>query len=214
MECALSMGERGYAVVVPTYLKPILLRLEHYPKTAGHLGGRKMYQTLMKRFYWPGMTISCYQTVRILRRRANLSPRKIKPASFVPSERPLEDVAIDILCQLHTSGRGKKKLLLIVDRFTKLVLEVHMKGTNTFKIAKDFTKHWAFVYGILKSVLTDDGPKFRAKFLAQTHQFFGFKPQLTTTYHRRVKGETELLNRTILASLRLFMTDHLKYWDL
>lgn len=217
LERALPKGEGGYAVVVPASLQPRLLRLAHYPQIAGHPGGRKMYQTLRKRYYWPGLALSCYHTVRACAacaRERILLQANSTPLRLFPPSGPLEDVAMDILCHLHPSGRGHTNLLVIVDRFTKLVRAVPMKGTNAFQIAKAFTTNWAFVYGVPKTVLTDNGPQFCSKFLRQTHRILGAKPQFTTTYHPKANGQTERFNRTILASLRRFIADHPKDWDM
>eukprot|EP00171_Calliarthron_tuberculosum_P022127 IDg22127t1 len=54
----------GFSAVIPEVLQPRVLHLFRYPQINGHPGGRKMYQTIRKQFYWPGVGLSCYQAVR------------------------------------------------------------------------------------------------------------------------------------------------------
>lgn len=45
---------------------------------------------------------------------------------------------MDLLFHLHPSGSGRTNLLVIVDRITKIVPAVPVKGENEFQIAKAF----------------------------------------------------------------------------
>eukprot|EP00171_Calliarthron_tuberculosum_P009252 IDg9252t1 len=132
---------------------------------------------------------------------------------YPPSE-PLEDVAIDLLGQLWPTDRGHTQLLVIVDRFTKMVRAIPLKTASEFDVAKVFTRHLAFAYGISKTVLTDNGKQFNAKFLQQAYRIIGGKPQFTTTYHSKANDQTERFNRTILSSIRRFIAEHSKDWDI
>lgn len=87
-------------------------------------------------------------------------------------------------------------------------------GTNAFQISKAFTTNLTFVYGVPKTVLSDNGPQFCAKFLRQMNRVHGVKPQLTATYHPKANSKNELFNRTILESLLRLIADHPKEWDL
>ena len=55
-------------VVIPQSLKERVLGLSHYAKLAGHPGGRKLYKTLRRHFYWPSMALDCYAVAKNLRR--------------------------------------------------------------------------------------------------------------------------------------------------
>eukprot|EP00171_Calliarthron_tuberculosum_P022605 IDg22605t1 len=176
-----------------------------------------MYQTMRKQFYWPGLALSCYQAVRACpacaRERIKLQSNSTTMKLFPPSG-PLEDVTMDLLGQLWPTDRGHTQILVIVDRFTKMVRAILLKTVSVFDVAKAFTRHWAFAYGIPKTVLTDNGKQFSAKFLQQVYRILGVKPQFTTMYHPKVNGQTERFNRTILSSPRRFIADHPKDWDL
>ena len=127
----IRVGEHGPQIVVPHSLKQKILHVNHYAKTAGHPGGRKLYQRIRRHFYWPALAVDCYATVKRcphcasnrFKLRQNVSELQLFPANA-----PLESVSIDILAEFIRTPRGKEYLLVIVDRFTKLVKTVPMKG--------------------------------------------------------------------------------------
>eukprot|EP00171_Calliarthron_tuberculosum_P011861 IDg11861t1 len=124
------------------------------------------------------MALSCYQAGRACpacaRERTKLQSNSTTMKLFPPNGPP-EDVAMDLLGQLWLTDRGHTQLLVIVDRFTKMVGVIPLKT----------------VYRIL-----------------------GVKPHFTATYYPKATGQTELFNRTTLSSLRRFIADHTKDWDL
>lgn len=120
---------------------------------------------------------------------------------------------MDFLGPLLKTKKGNTHLLLIVDRFTKLVRAVPMKKTTAFDVAQAFAANWVFVYGPPSSVLMDNAGNFRAKFMLEVHRRLGITSKATTTYHPQTNGQVERHNRTILAALRKYVGDHPSDWD-
>ena len=209
--------ERNPQVIVPPPLRPRILYIGHHAKLAGAPGGRKLYMTLRRDYYWPTMALDCYATVRNcaecaknrLKLRRNAAPLKLFPAT-----RPLESVSIDILGELIQTPRGNRYLLVICDRFTKLVRTVPLRRITTLVVAKAFVTHWVFVYGPPAELLSDNGKQFAARLFLEVCRVLGIKNKFTTTYHPQCNGQVERFNRTILAALRHFVADHPKEWDL
>eukprot|EP00171_Calliarthron_tuberculosum_P018047 IDg18047t1 len=48
-----------------------------------------------------------------------------------------------------------------------MVRAIPLKTVTAFDVAKVFTLNWAFAYDVSKTVLTDIGKPFNAKFLIQ-----------------------------------------------
>lgn len=111
-------------VVVPKTLRPKVLVIAHHSKVAAHPGGRNMYQALRRDFYWTAMAIECYVTVRscsdCAKEKVSARARRTDLKLF-PAAAPLEDVAMDLLGELMTTPMSNKYILVITDRFTKLV---------------------------------------------------------------------------------------------
>ena len=82
-----------------------------------------MYETLQAHFYWPGLELECYETVRscveCTRERVRIYENKGYLKMFTP-EVPLQEVAMDLLGPLVKTSRGNEFLLAILDRFSKL----------------------------------------------------------------------------------------------
>ncbi len=53
-----------------------------------------------------------------------------------------------------------------------------------------------------------------AKFFTYVCQILGFKSVFATTHHPQKNGQLEHFNRSILTSLRKYVADHPKEWDL
>ena len=204
------------AVVVPQSLVERVLLIAHYTPIGGHPGGRKLYKTLRRKYYWPGLAIDCYRTVfdcpECARERITLQKRS-KPLKLFPARAPLTDIAMDILGPLLKSKTHNKFLLVIVDRFTKLVRTTPLRKVSSYEVAKAFVNDWCFVYGPPQTVLTDNGSQFASKSLLHMYKILGVKPLFTTTYHPQTNGQTERFNRTILSALRKFVGDHPTTWD-
>jgi len=203
-------------ICVPTSLRPRVLYLTHYPPTAGHPGGRKMYQTLRRTYYWPSMALesysylrSCYKcTQEQLASKHARSPMKLFPASG-----PLEYVAIDILGPLPRTKQGNQYLLVIADRFSKLVRTVPLKRITALSVAQAFANEWVCVYGPPLYLLSDNGTQFKSSFFKDICQRMGTRQFFTSPYHPQTNGQVERFNRTLLAQLRAFVSDDQTSWD-
>ena len=131
-----------------------------------------------------------------------------------PARAPPEFVAIDILGELIKTPRGSCYMLVISDRFSKLVRTVPLKKVTASEVAKAFIHHWVFPDGAPVWLLSDNGKQVIAKLIRETCRMLGVKNLYTTTYHPQTNGQVERLNRTILASLRHYVAEHAKDWDL
>ena len=130
-----------------------------------------------------------------------------------PAAAPLEDVAMDLLGELVETPQGNKHLLVITDRFTKLVRIAPLRNTRPQNIAKAFLQYWVCVYGAPMTVLTDNRTQLTSKFLLEANLIFAIQELFTTAYHPETNGQTESYNRTILSALRKFVGEHQKSWD-
>ena len=204
-------------VVIPQSLRDRILGLSHYPKLAGHPGGRKLYKTLRRYFYWPTMALDCYAVAKncaaCARERVKLRKNTKEMKLFTPKA-PLEFVAIDILGELITTKRGNRYILVISDRYSKLVRTIPLKKMTAANIAQAFVHHWVFVYGPPVKLLSDNGTQFTARFFQNVCRLLGIRNVFTTTYHPQSNGQVERFNRTLTSALRKYVGQHPKDWAL
>lgn len=125
----------------------------------------------------------------------------------------MKSVCVDILGDLIGTPRGNRYLMVITDRFTKLVRTVLIKGVSTAEIAKQFGKNWVFTYGPPTELIADNGRQFTSRFFQDVCKILNVD-NLFTTYHAQTKDQVERFNRTILSALRSDTADHPHDWDL
>ena len=135
-------------VVIPQSLRDGVLGVSHYAKLAGHLGGRKLYKMLRRHFYCPKMALDCCAVAKNCTtcacERVQLRKNTKEMKLFTPKA-PLEFVAIDILGELITTKRGHRYILVISDRYSKLIRTIPLKKITAAHIAQAFVHNWVFV---------------------------------------------------------------------
>lgn len=163
------------------------------------------------------MALDCYAGARncteCARERVRLRKNAKELRLFTPTA-PLEFVAIDILGNLIETKRGNRFLLVISDRYSKLVRTVPLKKISAADIALAFVHHWVFVYGPPVKLLSDNGKQFTARFFQNVCRILGTRNLFITTYHPQTNGQVERFNCTLLSALRKYLGDHPKEWDL
>lgn len=203
-------------IVVPPTLRPRLLHLEHFPRVAGHPGVTRMFRSLRRHYFWEHMASDVANTVRNCTVCAKNRISERKRTSFLklfPASEPLEYVAVDILGPLPKTEHGNRFLLVMTDRFSKLTRTVPLRSISAFTVAKAFCDQWVFVYGAPRYVLTDNGTQFTAKFFLAVCRELGIGKVFTTAYHPQTNGQVERFNRTIVNSLRGYVSQYQNNWD-
>ena len=140
--------------------------------------------------------------------------KNTKRMKLFTSKAPLEFVAIDILGEQITTKRGNSYILVISDRYSKLVRTVSLKKITAAHIAKAFVRHWVLVYGPRVTLLSENGTQFTARFFQNICRILRIRNVFTTTYHPQANGQLERFNRTLTSALRKYVGEHPKDWDL
>jgi transposase InsO family protein len=120
---------------------------------------------------------------------------------------------MDILGPLPRTKHRNRFLLVISDRYSKVTKTVPLRAVTALSVARAFCDPWAYVYGPPVSLLTDNGPQFTAKFFQAVCSKLEIRKMFTTAYHPQTNGQVERYNRTILASLRGYVSKRQDNWD-
>ena len=94
-------------LVLPTELRPTVLKLAHDVPMAGHLGKKKTTDRILNRFYWSGLFRDVEKHCRSCGQCQKLSTRKVKKAPLVPlpiMDEPFRRIAMDIVGPLPRSS--------------------------------------------------------------------------------------------------------------
>lgn len=78
---------------------------------------------------------------------------------------------------------------------------------------KRTTQQFLIQYGILTSLLSDNGPQIVSKFFAELCAFLDTKRKTTMVYHPQTNVQFIRYNKTIKASLIHYFNKHHSYWD-
>lgn len=203
-------------VVVPKKLQERVLYLANSPVLQGHPRTTKMYDTLRRQAYWRLMYSDVENYVANCTSCAKMQGTLTKHQSYLklcPATFPLQDVAMDLVGPLPKTKDGKRYVLVITDRYTKLARAVAMSKTTAPHVSSTFLSHWVFPYGVPTSVLTDNGPQFIAEFFEFLCATIGVKRVAITAYHAQSNGQTERYNQTLERRLRHFINEHQDDWD-
>ena len=154
-------------IVLPDTPRPRMIDLAHHTVLSGHPGQTRMHRHIRETYYWPQISADMYNTIRncttCAKNRVKLRKRTHSLRIF-SATRPLESLAIDIVGPLTKTKKGHKFLLVTSDRFSKLTEVVPIRRIEACTVAVAFVEAWVFKYGPPKTLISDNGKQFAAKF--------------------------------------------------
>jgi hypothetical protein len=125
-----------------------------------------------------------------------------------------EDISIDFIVGLPLTGHKFNSIWVIVDRLTK---SAHFILVHTFyraeKYAELYVSHILCLHGVLKTIISDRGPQFIARFWEQLHASLGTHLIHSLAYHPQTNGQTERVNQILEDMLRACVLNYSNKWD-
>ena len=175
-----------------------------------------MYHHVRSTYSSPQMVADIYRTVRTCnactKNRVKLRKRT-HPLRLFPAQCPPESLSIDILGPPTKTKKGRRFLLLITDRFMKRTQVIPLRRIDACTVTVAFVEARIFKDGPPKTLISDNGKQFAAKFFQAVCSLLGLFNIFTSTYHQQTNGQVERRNRTILAMLRNYFNEHQDDWD-
>jgi hypothetical protein len=203
-------------IVAPQALHDKILRRLHDDPTSGHMGIDKTYESVQKRFFWPGMytTIRNYVASCHSCQTAKFSNEKpyglMKP---VPILKPWDRVSIDLIGPLPKTSRGNEYALVIIDTCTNWpeVFPIR-KSMATAEGCAEKALSVFCKWGFPSRIISDNGPQFASELWIKVMQLLGIWTVFTTPYHPQPNA-VERTNRNIKAFFKKYCTDNHRSWD-
>jgi hypothetical protein len=168
----------------------------HCSRYSIHLGTNKMYQDLKKNFWWMRIkreiaryVSECDTCQRVkadhLRLAGNLQSLSIPGWKW-------ENICMDFIVGLPHTSRGYNSIWVIVDRLTKSAHFIPVSTTYRVRqYAELYLSHIIHYQGILKTIISDRGSIFVARFWEQLHDCLGIHLIRSSAYHPQTDGQTE-----------------------
>ncbi|XP_026743752.1 uncharacterized protein LOC113505319 [Trichoplusia ni] len=193
-----------------------ILRENHDIPIAGHLGANRMFNKIREQYFWKNMRTeiedyvkrcnSC-QTNKALR-KINRAPMQITSTSTAPFER----MSLDIVGPLPESGTAKiKYILTLQDDLTKYSIAYPIRST-TAEETSDCLIHFISLFGIPKTILTDQGTNFTAELFKETCKFLKIKQLWSSPYHPQTQGALERSHSTLKEYLKSYISENQDNW--
>jgi len=207
-------------IVVPKNheLRKKILDETHLSKFSIHPGSNKMYQDLKQNFWWTRMKreIAKYVSECDTCRRVKASHLKVagplQPLS-IPSWK-WEDISMDFIVGLPNTSQKHDSIWVIVDRLTKTAHFIPVHTTYTAKkYAEIYLDRIVCLHGIPKTIISDRGTQFPARFWEQLQASLGTKLIRSSAYHPQTDGQTERVNQILEDMLRACVIHFDKSWD-
>lgn len=208
-------GKVERCLVIPSSMRPELLRTAHADLPAAHLGIRKTFIKLAQTAYWPKMYASVSEYVRRCRICQACKPKLIGPEGLMTSRcSPMSPVSCwttDLVGPLPRTAKGNQFILVFVDVATKWPITVPLKRATAATVAQALLEHVIPFHGVPEILLCDNGSQYTAHSFQDCCNKLGITLHYTPRYFPQA-NMTERVNQVIKTSLRCFAADH-KTWD-
>src|SRR6185369_14199545 len=231
----LSQGERKYKcfrqdhngvlwfeshLVVPKNhdLRKQILDEAHLSKFSIHPGSTKMYQDLRQNFWWTKMKREIAKYVSECDTCQRVKASHLKVAGLlqllpIPSWK-WEDISMDFIVGLPNTSQKHDSIWVIVDRLTKTAHFIPVHTTYTAKkYAEIYLDRIVCLHGVPKTIISDRGTQFVARFWKQLQASLGTKLIRSSAYHPQTDGQTERVNQILEDMLRACVIHYDKSWD-
>ena len=152
-----------------------------------------MYQDLRSRFWWTRMKREVARDVAECSTCRKVKADHLKPVGLLqPLSVPAwkwEDISMDFIVGLPLTPQKHDSIWVIVDRLTKSAHFIPVKtGYHMKKYAELYISRVVCLHGVPKTIISDRGPQFVARFWEQLHALRGTRLIRSSAYHPQTKA--------------------------
>ncbi len=193
-----------------------LIREFHNSEAAGHPGIDRTLDAISKHYFWPHMKRSIKKHVMecesCQRTKGDTTSHGMQPIPVPPG--PGHTVSIDFL-EMPLSMQGNNYLLVVVDKFTKMVRVKATTKAVTGPEAADMVLEIVLpVFGRMPAaIISDRDPRFTSDLWQQLWKSMDVQLKMTTAHRPQADGQTERANRQVLEHLRHYCNNQGSDWD-
>jgi hypothetical protein len=196
-------------------LKTRLMQLAH--DAVGHFGRDKTIERLSRHCVWFGMSKQVADWCRSCSVCcANKSSHELPAGLLKPlpiPERPWDSVGIDFVGPLPKSSGGYDFILVLIDRFSKMVklraCTTKITGVQTGRLLLDMMLELG---RLPSSIVSDRDVRFTGAAWGQLWRGLNAKLKMSTAFHPQTDGQTEKMNSTMQTVLRSY-AERREDWD-
>jgi len=195
-----------------------ILNEAHNSMYSIHPGCMKMYQDLKDHFWWRDMRKDIAEYVAKCDICRRIKAEHQRPAGLLkPLDIPVwkwDDISMDFIVGLPRTQKGHDAIWVIVDRLTKVAHFIPVKTTFTVsKLAELYIDNILKLHRAPRSIVSDRGPQFTAKFWQSLHKSIGTNLEYSSAYHPQTDGQIERVNQILEDLLRACVLTYGSDWD-
>jgi hypothetical protein len=194
----------NYRIVVPKNdeIHQQILDEAHLSHYSIHLGSTKMYHDLKQHYWWTKMKIEIARYVArcdTCRRVKAIHMKIAGPLQSLPIPTwKWEDISMDFIVGLPRTAKGYDSICVIIDRLTKIAHFLLVKTDHPVAVyAQLYIARILSLHGVPKTIVSDRGPQFVAKFWEALHKSLDTKLLHSSAYHPQTSGQTERVNQRL-----------------
>ncbi|XP_048044029.1 uncharacterized protein LOC125266937 isoform X1 [Megalobrama amblycephala] len=197
-------------IVVPRTFHQAILQLSHQG-LAGHMGVRKTYDRILRKFYWPRVKRDVINYIRSCHicqmtgkpnQKVPLAP--LQPIAVVTT--PFEHLIVDCVGPLPRSKAGHAYLLTVMCQSTRYPAAYPLRSITTKSILKALVSFMS-VFGIPKTIQSDQGSNFMSRQFSKAMQQLKVKHNISSAYQPQSQGGLERFHQTLKSLLRSYCVE-------
>jgi predicted aspartyl protease len=215
---ASGLWYEGKRLVVPELFHGAVLFQCHDAVTAGHPGEKRTQKVLEGSYWWHNWRADVKRYVAACHSCQRNKSATQKPAGLlsplpIPAQ-PWESVSMDFITDLPLTAKQHNMLLVIVDRFSKMVHLVPCHNSLTAEDAAQLMRRELFrLHGTPSSFVVDRDKLWLSTFYTEWCRLLEIDITASSAFHPDTDGQTERMNRLLEEVLRHYVTPSHDNWD-
>jgi hypothetical protein len=197
---------------LPSTFEKEIFRLAHDQNA--HSGFVRTYQRVAESLYFKGLSRRLRLYIEHCHQCQLSQTKRHRPygslVPITPPQVPYHTVAMDFIVELPLTPDGLDTLATLTDKFSKRVMLVSGKGTDSAEIwAKRVLDRLQMEgWGIPRAFISDRDSKFMSAFWRTIFEKLETKMLTASAYHPQADGQSERTNQTVEIAIRFITINH------
>ncbi|XP_058221003.1 uncharacterized protein LOC131331154 [Rhododendron vialii] len=189
----------------------------HSGVCGAHQSGPKLHMQLKRLgYYWPTMISDCInyaKSCQVCQYHGNFIHQPPEPLHVTTCSWPFAAWGIDVIGPIKTSSSaGDKYIIAATDYFSKWAEAIALKEMKSGNVSDFIRTHIIYRFGVLDSIITDNGQPFRSGPLYKLYSKYNIKINHSSRYHAPANGLAEAFNKTLRKIIKKMVERNKRTW--